>query len=176
MDHVWFSGRHGRKGDRPELPTYEGQRIRKRGQRLLVPGSLPKWKQLPMQQVVGEDRHHRKERQQRGDGPQGSEVRPLALRFHAEVGPHFVKGHFHLPAPHKPFDDLLSRVAQIRTQQRLWRELTLGVTNQHLTHHDGRHPTVIPHCCCRCDLKLPPCATIPLNRGGLPLSGGIKQG
>src|SRR4028119_1546587 len=57
---------------------------------------------------------------------------------------HLVKGHFHLPAPCIPGDDLHGIQGGVGAQQCLWLELLLRVADQHPTQCQGWFATVIP--------------------------------
>ena len=76
--------------------------------------------------LVGEQRHEGEEGEQRGGRSLDGEVVPLALRLHAQMGAHFLKGGFQLPALHEPGEDLHRLDARVGAQQRLGANLLCG--------------------------------------------------
>ena len=58
---------------------------------------------------LGHDGHQAEETQETGGGAFDGPVRPLALGFETEAGAQFFEGHFDIPAPGGPQDDLFGR-------------------------------------------------------------------
>src|SRR4051812_20370419 len=58
---------------------------------------------------------------------------------------YLMKGYFHLPSQHKPFQDGLGLSLLIGAQKRLGIELPLRVPNEHPTDGDWWQSVVIPH-------------------------------
>src|SRR5712692_5435047 len=86
--------------------TNERQRIRKGRQGFGIPGSLTGRKGLLTQQLLSKNGDQRKESQEGRCGAQNGQIRPLALRLHAQMGAHLMKGDFDRPTHDKPCQDL----------------------------------------------------------------------
>lgn len=114
----------------PNVLSDNGQRIRKGGLGLDIPGGLTDRQLTPTHMLVSQDGYQGEEPQQSGCGAQDRQVRPLALRLDAEMGAHFVEGNFQLPSQHEPLHDLQGVDVQISAQQRLGLELALRVADQ----------------------------------------------
>ncbi len=105
--------------------TNERQRVRKGGQRFGIPGSLADRQGLLIQQLLSKNGDQRKESQQGRSGAQNGQIRPLALRLHAQMGAHFMKSDFHRPTHDKPLQDLKRFSVLIGTQHGLRGKLAL---------------------------------------------------
>src|SRR3954454_4773574 len=67
----------------------------------------------PFPLPVGEQRNHRELSQQRGSSPLERPLGPMPLGFEPQALTDLLKSGLHLPAPHKPGDDL-PRVSALR--------------------------------------------------------------
>ena len=88
--------------------------------------------------------YERKQSLQAWCGAQYRQVRPLPLRFYPQVRSRLFKRHFHLPAQHKPLDNLFSSHACVGTQQGLWFKLAIWVGAKHPPNAHRCHSCVIP--------------------------------
>jgi len=75
-----------------------------------------------------------------GNGP----LRPLALRFDAQMRADFMEGDFHLPAPGKPEQDLDRIGLLVGAEQGLGRKLAQGIADEHPANGRGDKPRVVP--------------------------------
>ncbi len=131
---------------------------------------------LLLDQVCRQQTHHRVERKERRRGARNRFVRPLALRLHAEMRSRFFKGHFHCPAPDKPFQYLLWFDLQVCRHERLRLELFFRITHQDPANGYCRHPSVIPETSSRRYLNSACACTIAsLKRHSLPQSCPVNQ-
>ena len=80
---------------------------------------------------MGEECHQREKSQQRRGRSCNRQVRPLSLRFHAQVGAGFLEGDFHAPTRDVPLYDLSWGQRQVRSPKSRRLHLTGGVANQH---------------------------------------------
>src|SRR5690606_25902969 len=95
----------------------------------------------------------------------------LALCFDTQVSAHFMKGHFDLPAAHKPLDDLLWRNRQIGTKQGLGLEDLFWIAEDDPTDGQRWKTAVVPDGGVGGDLDHSFFLTIPLlDRETLPAS------
>src|SRR4051795_2334671 len=91
---------------RPQPLAHQRQSITEGRMRLLVPCRPSHGVGHPLLLLVGEERNQREEPQQRRGNPPDRPLRPMSLRLKAQALTHLLKGALHLPAPHKPRDDL----------------------------------------------------------------------
>ena len=73
------------------------------------------------------------------------QVRPLALCLYSEMNPDFLEGHFHLPAPKEPLQDLSGILVELGAEQSASFELAFGVSYQHPTDGHWRQTSVVPN-------------------------------
>ena len=92
----------------PQMPANGRQGIAKGGLALDVPAVVA-YRQLVGEKQLGEDGHQAEETKKTRRSTLDSPVGPLALGLEPEKGTQFFKGHFDIPAPGSPQDDLLSR-------------------------------------------------------------------
>ncbi len=86
--------------------TSKRQRVRKGRQGFGIPGGLAHREWVFIEQLMGKNSHERKYPQKSGGGAHNGQIRPLALRFHAQMRAHLMKGDFHRPTHDKPVQDL----------------------------------------------------------------------
>jgi hypothetical protein len=98
-------GRWLKYGLGPQATTQQGERIANGRQRFGIPSVLTEAARTPGQVRVRSQRHEREESPQGGSRAQDRLVSPRALRLDTQMGPHFVDGHFQLPAQDEPRDD-----------------------------------------------------------------------
>ena len=120
--------------------TNKRERVRKGGQRFGIPGRLANRKGLLIQQLMSKNGHERKQAQQGGSRAQNRQVRPLALRLHAQdaCAPHERS----LPPANarqtRPRSERGQRFDRCTASLRL--KLAFGVTNEHPTDGKGGTP------------------------------------
>jgi hypothetical protein len=80
---------------------------------------------------MGDQADERKQAQQHGGGASDRQIRLLPLGFHTQMAATFFEGHFHIPAPHKPFNNLLRSHRPIGAEKCFGAALAGGVNHQH---------------------------------------------
>lgn len=130
----------------PKVLSHNRQCIREGRQRLGIPGSLPHQQFTMPGMSVSQQRDQRKQSQQDRRSTGNRQIRPLALRFHTQVGAHFVESHFHPPAHHKPPHHLRRLDRQIRAQQGLSLETAFGISDQNPPDGQGWQAVMKPDC------------------------------
>src|SRR3712207_6006620 len=100
---------------------------------LAVPGRLSGCLYALRHMLVSEQRDHGEQSQQRRGSPLDRSLGPMPLSLKSQALTYFLKGGLHLPAPHKPADDLLRVGTKIGAKERLGPELSLRVSDQHPT-------------------------------------------
>jgi hypothetical protein len=84
-----------------------------------------------MNQMIGPDGDQGEQSEQRWCCAQDGEVRPLPLRFHAEMHARFLKRCFHAPARDEPAENLLWPGCEIGAEKGLWFALAGRIADQH---------------------------------------------
>lgn len=115
----------------PELAAHAGEGVGEGRLRLGIPTGLVNGLRLTEEMEMGQQRHQREDPQERGGGAGDGLLVPLALGLHPQVGAHGLEGGLHLPAAHKPGNDLHRISREIGTQESLGSELAFGVANEH---------------------------------------------
>ena len=155
----------------PQAAAHQRNGIRKGRALFAVPCRASCRQRLLVKPALGQQGDQRIESQQARSGPGNRFVRPLTLRFHAQVRPCLLKSHFHLPPADEPFKDLLWCGGEFCREQSLRRELRLWITHQDPAHRHRRYPGVIPDTCPRHDFDHSLRLTIPtMHSQRLPLS------
>ena len=107
------------------------ERIDKSRQRLVVPCGTTNPRFMVLPTFVCHECYEEEQPQQRWGCSRNGQVRPLPLRFHAQVSSNLFKRHLELPALYEEFQDLSCTEQQIRAEQRLGGELPFRIANQH---------------------------------------------
>jgi hypothetical protein len=104
------------------MPPDKSEHIPKGGRVLARPGRLSD-RNLPIrvQRLPKEGYQTVEAKEQRGRALDGS-IRPLALRFDAQMGAALLKGHFQTPAFHKVLDDLFCWLGWVSGKDGGWRD------------------------------------------------------
>src|SRR5829696_1047952 len=110
---------------RPQQTPYHSNRIGEGWHLFLVPRRLAYRQALTLDQAIRHQGDERKQGQDNRGRPRDRQVTPLPLRLHPEMRPRFFKRHFHPPAPDKPPQDLLRRVADLGREKGLRLKLAL---------------------------------------------------
>ncbi len=155
--------------------TNESERIGKGGQGFVIPGSLTNGKGMFTQQLLSKNGDQRKERQQGGSGTQDRQIRPLALRLHAQMCTYLVKGDLYCPAQDKPLHNLDRLCLLIGAEQGHGLVLALGVANEHPADRHRRNGGLIPESRASGNFHLTRRSPIPGQRVFLPLRCGIGE-
>jgi len=103
FNDVLLWGRHAKSGPGPQGAAHEGQGVGERRVVLGVPGCLSDGARPGRDLVVGQERDEGKQAQEGGRDAADGPVRPLALRFDAEMVAHFMEGHFNRPYTLHPY-------------------------------------------------------------------------
>src|ERR671911_114516 len=100
--------------------------------------------------------------------------RPLALGLEAKALADLLEGSLHLPASHKPGDDLLRLGSEVGAQQSLSLELLLRVADQDPTQGHGGQTRAVPERCPGNDLYGALAVAVPVvERDRRPVSGWV---
>ena len=78
----------------PQLPPYQGNRIRKGRVSFVIPRRAAHASHSLFDQQLGRQCDDRVEAQQRWGGASNGALTPLALRFHPQMRPRFLKRYF----------------------------------------------------------------------------------
>src|SRR6266851_4471786 len=116
-----------------------------------------------MQQLMSKKSHERKQSQQGRRGAQNRQIRPLALRFDAQMRSHFMKRDLDRPTHDKPFQDLNWVNMLVGTQNGLRGETALWITNERPADRHRRDASMVPQGPACGDFHLSSDATIPAN-------------
>src|SRR5215203_1551001 len=120
------------------------ERIAEGGLRLGVPRRCCSASPLASGEPGGQQRDDREQGEQARRGARDRLVRPLPLRLDAEVGAGLLEGHLHLPASHKPGDDLGGVSREVGAKQSLGRKAVLGIADQDPADRHNRQARVSP--------------------------------
>jgi Rod binding domain-containing protein len=115
----------------PQVTSNKSQGISEGCFRFLIPSRSTNWQRSGGRQVMSQQCNQREKAQQRWRSPGNRQVRPLSLRFHAQVGASFLKSDLYAPTIDIPLQDLSRRKRQIRGPKSRGLCLARGVTNQH---------------------------------------------
>src|SRR5829696_927537 len=101
----------------PDLPSYRGEGIREGWAFLVVPGRGRDPQAGMVADAGAQQGHDGEQSEQAGRGARDRLVRPLPLGLDAEVVTHLAESDLHLPALHKPADDLHGILGKIGAEQ-----------------------------------------------------------
>jgi hypothetical protein len=128
----------------PQITPYDRYRIREGRRLLFIPGGSANWLDLSLDQPVSHQRDHREQSEKYRRRSINFQIVPLSLRFHAQMRPGFLKGHFHSPTTNEPIQNLQRRTVKVGRQQRLRLKLTQRIADQHLTDQDRHITAAVP--------------------------------
>src|SRR6266850_4593062 len=128
----------------PEMAAHCSESVRKGRNGLVIPTRGEDGDSLANVETGGQQRDEREQTEQdRGAASYGF-IRPLTLRFQAEMGAGFFKGDLQLPPADVVGDDVGRLGLRIRAQQSEWVKATSRVTDQHPADRCRGQATVIP--------------------------------
>lgn len=121
----------------PQVVSDEGQGIGEGRLGFDIPGRGAHGQGLRGRQVMSQQHDQREQAEQGGGGALDSPGRPLALGFEAQMGAHFLEGHFHTPAHHHPPHDVERAGSQVGGEEGSGVELAQRVAHQHPAQRQG---------------------------------------
>ena len=159
----------------PERLAHESQPSGEGGVLFVVPCRPAGGDGFPLLQDMGGHHQPAEEAQQGRGGAENRLVRPLTLCFHAQVGAHRLKGHFHGPTPQVPGEELGRRAGGVGTEQGLGFLGRGGVPDQQPAQGYRGVTRVIPDGRIGDLCQVPHCAVRPCLLEGDPLCRGIGR-